>query len=78
MRTPTDGNRRDAALRWTMRGVGLLLALGSLFFLYRNLGFGTTDDWFFGGSAMLGTLTFGASWMPGRWRLLRFLARRRS
>lgn len=66
MSTPLSHNRRDATLRWTMRGIGLVLALGSLFFLHRNLGFGPADDWFLAGSALLGGLTFGASWLPGR------------
>ena len=54
----------DQTLRWTMRFIGLMLAVGSTFFLIKNIGLGMTDDLFFGASATLGVLTFGASLWP--------------
>lgn len=56
---------KDRSLRWTMRGVGLLLAAASLYFLKSDLFMGDSGLWFFGFSLVLGALTFGASWWPG-------------
>lgn len=49
-----------------MRVTGVLLALGSIFFLLRDIGLGVTDDWFFGIATGLGLLTFAASFWPHR------------
>ncbi len=57
---------REKALCWTMRLTGLLLAIGSAFFLLKNLRLDATDDWFFTLSALLGAATFAASWFPAR------------
>ncbi len=48
-----------------MRGVGLLLAIASLYFLKSDLFLGDSGFWFFGFGLVLGALTFGASWWPG-------------
>lgn len=62
--TTPDTHSQDSFLCWAMRSVGLILAAASLFFFTRDITLSTTADWFFGISAVLGLLTFIASWGP--------------
>ena len=64
MQTQRDSITHDPTLRWTMRLTGVLLAVGSIFFLMKDLMLGSADDLVFTAGAGLGLLTFGASLIP--------------
>ncbi len=51
-------------LPWTLRLVGALLAVCSVFFLIKNLGFGIVDDAFCAICLGLGVMTFSAGCLP--------------
>lgn len=61
----------DTALAWTMRIVGLLVVAGSLFFITRSFSLNPAYDYFFGMTALVGVVTFAASWLRSpaeRWQ----------
>lgn len=60
---PAQG--QDAALRWTMRIMGLLLSVTGVVFLQQDIFTSQISTWFFGICAGLGAITVVTSWLPG-------------
>lgn len=56
---------QDHTLRWTMRVVGLVLAISSIVFINQDIFTSGLSFWFFGLSTGLGVITMAMSWMPG-------------
>lgn len=56
---------QDAALRWTMRVIGLVLSITAVIFLQQDIFTSQISTWFFGICAGLGAITLVTSWLPG-------------
>jgi hypothetical protein len=55
---------QDQTLRWTMRIVGLMLAISSIVFINQDIFTSDLSWWFFGLCIGLGTITVVTSWLP--------------
>ncbi|GEM_PF-4747363 len=55
---------QDQTLRWTMRVVGLVLAISSAVFLNQDIFTSEASTWFFGLCIGLGLVTALTSWLP--------------
>lgn len=60
---PSGG--RDCKLCWTMRVVGIVLAITAIAFMTQDIFTSDLSMWFFGLCIGLGVITTITSWMPG-------------
>jgi uncharacterized membrane protein HdeD (DUF308 family) len=60
-----NGQADDMSLRWTMRIIGLVLAVCAIVFLQQDIFTSQVSTWFFGLCAGLGVITLISSWLPG-------------